>query len=257
MDGAARRGRLRHLGMSTATPPTIRPLELLREQRSHVLLVLSNPKVGADRTFRSWYLGAYQQEILALAPVLRGQQYEPHELDVSRGKYPGLPVRYLGIYDISVDGAQAAVGVIERVRELHGRETSAAAPATWLYYPVSERVGRSPTALPSLLTLAFANAVPGQEAEFREWYATRHIRHALNIPALISGQCFERSQFQSPGALAADYSMIAVYEQEGTPDEMMRSFHSLPPGTLDFPAMDLAPGRFAEWVYRPLPSEAR
>jgi hypothetical protein len=206
--------------------------------------------------FRSWYLGPYQREILALTPVLSGQQYEPHELDVSRGRYPGLPFRYLGLYDLSVDGAQAALGVIERAAELHRREASAEAPATWLYYPVSERVGRSPAEHPSLLTLAFANAVPGREAEFREWYATRHIRHALNIPALVSGRCLERTQFQSPGALAADYSMIAVYEQEGSPAEMMESFSSLPPGTLDFPAMDLTQGRFAEWVYRPLPSWA-
>ena len=241
--------------MTTSTPPPTRPLELLKEQRSHVLLVLSNPKVGSEHTFRSWYLGSYSQEILALTAVLGGQQYEPHELDVSRGKYPGLPFSYLALYDLSVDGAQAALGVIERIRELHGRETSAAAPAMWLYYPASERVGRSPGARPSLLTLAFANAVPGQEAEFREWYVTRHIRHALNIPALVSGQCFERTQFQSAGALAAGYSMIAVYEQEGTPADMMRSFSSLPPGTLDFPAMDLA--RFAEWVYRPLPPRAR
>lgn len=236
--------------MTTPTlPPS--PLELLREQRSHVLVVLSNPRAGSDPIFRSWYLGPYQQEVLALTPVLSGQQYEPHELDVSRGRYLGLPFLYLGLYDLSVDGAHAALEVIERIRDLHRREKSAAAPpATWLYYPVSERVGRAPAARPSLLTLAFANAVPGQEAEFREWYATRHIRHALNIPALVSGQCLERTQFQSPGALAADYSMIAAYEQEGTAEEMMRSFNSLPPGTLDFPAMDLT--RFAEWVYRPL-----
>jgi len=241
--------------MTTSAPPANRALELLRQQRSHVLLVFSNPRVESERIFRSWYLGSFQQEMLALTAVLSGQQYEPHEVDVSRGKYPGLPFRYLGVYDLSVDGAQAALGVIERIRQLHARESSAAAPATWLYYPVSERVGRSPAARPSLLTLAFANAVPGQEAEFHEWYVTRHIRHALNIPALVSGQCLERTQFQSPGALTADYSMIAIYEQEGTPEEMMRSFHSLPPGTLDFPAMDLT--RFAEWVYRPLPSEAR
>jgi hypothetical protein len=239
----------------TAPTPRPSPLKLLRKQRSHVLLVLSNPKVGSERTFRSWYLGSYQQQILALAAVLSGQLYEPHELDVSRGKYPGLPFLYLGLYDLSVDGAQAALEVIERIRELHGREKSAAAPATWLYYPVSERVGRAPAMRPSLLTLAFANAVPGEEAEFREWYATRHIRHALNIPALVSGQCLERTQFQSPGALAADYSMIAVYEQEDTAEEMMKSFNSLPPGILDFPAMDLT--RFAEWVYRPLTSMAR
>jgi hypothetical protein len=231
------------------------PLELLSEQRSHVLVVLSNPKAGADSSFRSWYLGRYQHEILALAPVLSGQQYEPHDVDVSRGRYPGLPFRYLGLYDLSIDGAHAALEVIERIRRLHARENSATVPATWLYYPVSERVGRAPAEPPSLLTLAFANAVPGQEAEFREWYATRHIRHALNIPALVSGQCLERTQFQSPGALAPDYNTIAIYEQEGTAEEMMRSFSSLPPGTLDFPAMDLT--RFAEWVYRPVPSRAR
>jgi hypothetical protein len=239
----------------TIPTPLPSPLELLRKQRSHVLVVLSNPKTGSDPMFRSWYLGPYQQAMLAHRPVLHGQQYEPHEVDVSRGRYPGLPFRYLALYDLSVDGAPAALEVIERVRELHGREKSAAAPATWLYYPMSERVGRSPTVIPSLLTLAFANAVPGQEVEFREWYATRHIRHALNIPALVSGQCLERTQFQSPGVLAADFNMIAVYEQEGTAEEMMRSFSSLPPGTLDFPAMDLT--RFAEWVYRPLPYRAR
>jgi len=241
--------------MTTPTSGPRRPLELLTEQRSHVLVVLSNPQAGSDHIFRSWYLGPYQQEMLALGPVLSGQQYEAHELDVSRGRYPGLPFLYLGIYDLSVDGAQAALEVIERIRELHGRQKCAAAPATWLYYPVSERVGRAAVARPSLVTLAFANAVAGRETEFREWYATRHIRHALNIPALVSGQCLERTEFQSPGALAADYSMIALYEQEGTAEEMMRSFNSLPPGTLDFPAMDLT--RFAEWVYRPLPSRAR
>jgi len=240
--------------MTMPIPPPS-SLELLEEQRSHVLVVLSSAKAGSDPTFRSWYLGPFQEEMLALTPVLSGQQYETHEVDVSRGRYPGLPFRYLSLYDLSVDGAQAALEVIERIRELHGREKSAAASATWLYYPVSERVGRAPAARPSLLTLAFANAVPGEEAEFREWYATRHIRHALNIPVLVSGQCLARTQFQSPGALAADYSMIAVYEQEGTAEEMMRSFNSLPPGTLDFPAMDLT--RFAEWVYRPLPSRTR
>jgi hypothetical protein len=238
-----------------AAPTSSRsPLELLSEQRSHVLVVLSNPKAGADSAFRSWYLGPYQEQVLALGPVLRGQQYESHEVDVSGGRYPGLPFRYLCLYDLSVDGAEAAREVIERIRQLHSSEKSTTVPATWLYYPVSERVGRAPTAAPSLLTLAFANPVPGQDAEFREWYATRHIRHALNIPALVSGQCLERNRFQSPGALAADYSMIAVYEQEGSAEEMMGSFNSLPPGTLDFPAMDLT--RFAEWVYRPLSSKA-
>jgi hypothetical protein len=213
------------------------------------LLVLSNPQAGSDESFRKWYLGLYQRTVLKLEEVLRGQQYERHEVDISAGKYPGLPYRYLGVYDVAVDGALAASGVIDRIRALHQREPSAEPPATWLYYPASERVGRPPVSWPSLITAAFANAVPGQEDEFREWYATRHIRHALQIPALVNGQCLVRTQFQSPGAMDAGFSMIALYEQEGSPEEMRKTFATLPPGALDFPAMDLT--RFAEWVYRP------
>ena len=50
----------------------------------------------------------------------------------------------------------------------------------------------------------------------------------------------------------AHYSMIALYEQEGSPEEMRKSFETMPPGALDFPAMDLE--NFAEWVYRPCAS---
>lgn len=225
---------------------------LLHAQRSHILLVLSNPRPGAAESFRSWYLGSYREAAAQLPEVLSGQQYEPHEVDVSNGRYPGLPYRYLALYELSLDGAQAASHTISHVTALHGAENSAAAPASWLYFPASERVGRSPGTLPSLLTIAFANPIAGREQEFREWYATRHIRHALRIPQLVSGQCFERALFQEPGAAEPSYSTIAVYEQEGEPEDMLASIAALPPEALHFPAMDLS--RFAEWVYRPLPA---
>ena len=227
-------------------------LEILHGQRSHILLVLSRPAEGAaEETFRSWYSGPYREAMLRLPDVLSGLQYEPHEVDVSNGRYPSLPYRYLGLYQLSLDGAQAAAQTVARVGELHRAEKSATAPATWLYYAVSERVGRPPRVNPCLLTIAFANPVIGRETEFREWYATRHIRHALDIPQLVSGQCFELTQFQNPGAAEPCYSMIAIYEQEGTPEDMVASIAALPAGRLNCPAMDLS--RFAEWVYRPLP----
>lgn len=226
--------------------------EMLRNQRSHVLLVLSSPRMDAEEHFRDWYSGSFHEAVLQLPGVLSGQQYEPHEVDVSNGRYPGLPYRYLGLYELSLDGAQAAAQTIARIAELHRAEKSATPPATWLYYPLSERVGGSPRAHPSLLTIAFANPIIGRETEFREWYVTRHIRHALDIPQLVSGQCFELTQFQSPGAAEACYSMIALYEEVGTPQAMLASIAALPSGRLHFPAMDLS--RFAEWVYRPLPS---
>ena len=233
----------------TAPASPRRPIDLLSEQRSHVLLVFSNPRSGSDRQFREWYLSKHWRTVLALEGVLSGQQYEAHEVDISSGKYPRLPYTYLAIYDIAVDGAQEAGPIIDQIRALHERESSAQAPVTWLYFPSSERVGRAPLERPSLITAAFVNALPGREDELREWYATRHIRHVMQIPALASGQCFVRAQFQSPGALPASFSMIALYEQDGSPEDMRKSFETLPPGALDFPAMDLS--CLAEWVYRP------
>ena len=226
------------------------PLALIEKQRSHVVFVLSSAEIGQEPAFLNWYQGVYRKAVSDMRGVLSVQHYEQHEVDITAGQYAPLPFKYLGFYEISVDGALAAEGMIERITLLHREQAAAAAPATWLYYPASERVGRSPKRQPLTLTLAFANGVPGQEAEFREWYATRHIRHALNIPALVSGQTFERTIFQEPGALEAKFATIAVYEQVGTPESILESFATVPEETFRFPAMDMS--RFAEWVYRPL-----
>lgn len=226
-------------------------LVLLQRQRSHLLFVLSNARSGHEPVFLDWYQKAYRDSLSNIAGILAVQHYERHEIDITLDRYERLPFRYLGLYQLSVDGAQASEDIVEKIALLH-REHGAELPATWLYYPVSERVGRSPAVTPSMLTLAFANSVPGQEAEFREWYATRHIRHAMQIPALVSGQCFQRTLFQRPGALEAKFDTIAVYEQEGSPESIIESCASLPQGSLDFPMLDVSRTRFAEWVYQPV-----
>jgi hypothetical protein len=226
------------------------PFSMLRTQRSHLLFVLSNPRTGSEIEFLQWYQSAYRDAISTDEALLRVRQYERHEVDITAGRHPPLPFRYLGLHELSIDGAQAAAGVIDRITQLHQAEAAAEAPATWLYYPAGEKVGRLTTERPLMLTLAFANAVVGQEGEFREWYATRHIRHALHVPALVSGQTLERTLFQRPGVMQPGFATIAMYEQEGTPEEILQSFASLPPATFHFPSMDL--NRFAEWVYRPM-----
>jgi hypothetical protein len=228
-------------------------LALLKRQRSHVLFVLSNAKAGGDEVFRSWLQGGYRREVSDIECVLSAQHYEQHRVDITGGHFVRPQFHYLGLYGLSIDGAEAAERLIERIATLYGEQPAADPPATWLYYPVSEKVGRPAVTFPSMLTVAFANGIDGQEAEFREWYATRHIRHALNIPALVSGQCFERTQFQRPGAMGADFATIAIYEQEGTPDSIIESFRLLPQATFHFPMLDCA--RFAESVYSPIPAE--
>lgn len=223
-------------------------LALLNEQRSHILLILSNAAVNRKSDFLTWYLGPYRDAVSKIAHVLRFLQYERHEVDVAQGRFPPVPFIHVGLLELSIDGAEQASDVIDKVTGLHLEQSAAQAPATWIYYPAGERVGRALTAPSSMITIAYANGLPGHETEFREWYTTRHIRHAMNIEAFVSGQCFERSQFQEPGAMEATFSTIAIYEQEGTPESIAECFASLPESTLRFPTIDLS--RFAESTYR-------
>jgi len=224
--------------------------QALLTQRSHLLVALSGAITNCDSAYREWYRRHFRQAISQCAGVLTTQQYEQHEFDLTLGRFPRLPFKYLTLLDISVDGAEAAGPIIDQMSALHSQERSAREPATWLYYPAGEKVGRSARTLPSLLTVAFANGLPGQEASFREWYCTRHVRHALRVDALVSGQCFERTQFQKAGAQEAAFATIAIYEQEGTPESMLESFASIPPEAFAFPMLDL--NRFSESVYRPV-----
>ena len=145
------------------------PLTLLQFQRSHVLFVLSNAQASRETVFLEWYRGTYRETVSGIPGVLSVQHYEQHPVDITGGHYPRLPFQYLGICELSFDGAPAAEGLIERITLLHQEQPTAQAPATWLYYPASEKVGRPAKASPSMLTLAFANGIVGQEAEFREW----------------------------------------------------------------------------------------
>jgi len=192
----------------------------------------------------------YLQAALNIADVISVRQYERHSVDISQGQFVPLPFRYLGLCELSVDGSEDAVPIIDRIAALHRGQPAAEEPATWLYYPCSERIGRAPRTMPSPLTLAFANPLPGQDADFREWYVTRHIRHALRIPALVSGQCLQQTRFQRPGALQPGFDLITVYEQEGEPERVIEGIAALPAETFEFPMMDWT--RFTEWVYRPV-----
>lgn len=225
-------------------------LMLAGRQRSHVLFVLSDSVDPQDARFLEWYRGPYRDEVGRSPAVVGVQHYRQHDVDITQGVMSRLPFRYLGIYQIVLDGAREATALIGKIAMLHEQQSFARSPATWLYYPLSEKVGRAPTSSPSMLTIAFANSTPGDDAEFQEWYATRHIRHALNVPELVSGQCFARTQFQSPGALEAKFQMIAVYEQEGTPADILKSFEVIPESVFQFPTLDTT--RFAEWVYGPV-----
>jgi hypothetical protein len=222
---------------------------MLRGQRSHLLLVLSDAKHGHEAPFRAWYGERFREDVAALDSVLGVWPLEQHSLDITGGHWPRPPKQYLCICELVLDGAEQAEPVIDRIADFHARYPAAQPPATWLYYPAGESVGRGHFETP-LVTVAFANAVEHQDAAFREWYVTRHIRHALLLPALVGGQCFERTAYQKSGSLSASYSAVAIYAQEGTPEVLVQDMAGVPSGALRFPSLDLQ--RFAECSYQAL-----
>lgn len=227
------------------TPPG--SLAILKDQCSHVLFVLTNAVSGREDAFASWFGGACRDTILAQPGVLHASQYEQDDVDITGGQFPAPPFRYVAICELSIDGAEQAGEIIAAIHALFEGSDCAAAAATWLYYPVGRPVGISAAAA-TMVTLAFANGLPGTDDDFREWYVTRHIRHALNIPTLTSGQCFERTRYQRHGAVEPAFHIIAVYEQTGSSEAIIEAFGRLAPETIAFPALDLS--RFGEAAYR-------
>ncbi len=235
----------------------ISPLALAKNQRSHILFVLSNSLSGENSDFLDWYKDDCLHAVAKLEMVVSAQHFEQHEVDITMGNFPPPEFQYLGMYELSLDGADEAKDIIRKIMDSHKMAKKAGPPATWLYYPIGEKVGRSAKTIDPMVTIAFANSIPGSEAEFREWYCTRHIRHALNITGFASGQCFELTNFQKPGSANAIYNTIALYEQEGTPQEFLEFVESLPEERaveltkiLKFPTLDTT--RFGECFYRPI-----
>ena len=226
-------------------------LACAKKQRSHILFVFSNALDKQAEEFLQWYIGDFVDISRKLNHVLSIQYFERHEVDITEGNFPTPDYDYLGIYELSLDGSDEAKNIIAEIIESHDSEGSAGTPACWLYHPVSEKIGRLPQISCPMLTVAFTSSVKGSDKEFREWYCTRHIRHALNVPVLVSGQCFELAGFQSPGSSEPIYSIVAIYEQEGTPEEFLDNLKSLPQEMFEFPS-SLDASRFAEGTYRPI-----
>lgn len=226
---------------------------LAKKQCSHLLIALSSPVGGHGKKFSDWYKDSLLKLVIKMDHVVSAQHFKRHEIDITMGNYPPPDFRYLGVYELSLDGAEEAEPVIKKIMNFHNDQDFSGPPVTWIYYPVSEKVGNLSCSSDSLLTVAFANGLAGAEKEFREWYCTRHIRHALYFPGIVSGQCFEVTGFQLTVESHQMYQMIALYEQEGTPQEFLKYCENIPDKVaelISFPTLDLS--CFGESVYKPI-----
>ena len=229
---------------------------LAKQQRSHTLLVFCKAAEIKSEIFLNWFKTDCLQTVTGFNKVISGRHYHEYPFNHT-GNLKPIGFDYLGIYQLQLDSAEDSGELINQINTLYRNEPSAGDIATWLYFPVSEKVGcNSATILPStpIITIAFGNAVKGREDEFREWYTTEHLRHALLVPALISSQRFELTGLQNPGSMTPDYQTIAIYEQDDTPENMIKGMALIDPAKVPkvwwSPSGDLE--RFTEWAYQAL-----
>ena len=70
------------------------------------------------------------------------------------------------------------------------------------------------------LYIVRSNPVPGQEAEYDDWYTRRHLPEMLAVPGFASAQRFVLSPVaRSPRMPPSRYSHLAIYEISGDPGE--------------------------------------
>lgn len=218
-----------------------------RRQSSHTALIFFSLDESECEAIKAWSDTAVSSELRSSEFVLRQRVFR--KIDFRLYEFcRDIDFDYVNICDLALDGASEFQKLGEKIQLYANKCSVISKLQTWLYYPVSEKVGDLSNSNPPFVTLALANAVKGQGARFREWYSSQHIRHALNIPALLNGQRFERCEFQSRNDQRPEYESVAIYSQSCGPEQMLREAQSVDPSKLPWDVSgDLE--RFSEWTF--------
>lgn len=68
--------------------------------------------------------------------------------------------------------------------------------------------------MPRFTYTVLSSAVPGREAEFKQWYAGQHLPDLLKMPGVISGKLFELDFQRVYDLDAPRWTLMTIYELE-------------------------------------------
>jgi hypothetical protein len=110
----------------------------------HVLVVLSNAQEGTDEAFNRWYTDTHLGDVLSLPGYTAAQRFKLSDAQLAEGE---LPYRYLALYEVEAEDAQAACDALRS-----GAATMVIDPSldrdrtvAWFFTPIAERVIASGT----------------------------------------------------------------------------------------------------------------
>ncbi len=96
--------------------------------------------------------------------------------------------------------------------------------------------------------LTFANAVPGLERDFDEWYDHEHIPDLLRIPGYLRAQRYQLSEVQKQPTRPPTHQQLIIYELEGDPQQIIEATVAAREARLITRNPSLAPDSFG-WLY--------
>jgi hypothetical protein len=74
--------------------------------------------------------------------------------------------------------------------------------------------------------MVFANAKPGRDEEFNDWYNAVHLQDLLDIPGVVRGERFRAAAASSARVPAAEHQFLAVYEIDGDVDAVLAELNA-------------------------------
>ncbi|NKQ51574.1 hypothetical protein HFP15_01620 [Amycolatopsis sp. K13G38] len=97
--------------------------------------------------------------------------------------------------------------------------------------------------MPKAVMAVYSNpATPEQDEEYNTWYNEVHLKELLSLPGVSSGTRYRVTE--AVHGAASEHRYVAVYDVDGTPEEILAQMGTLPAPS---PAIDAAGARIYFW----------
>jgi len=109
------------------------------------------------------------------------------------------------------------------------------------------------------IDLVQTNALPGQEAEFNEWYEKIHLGDILAVPGIATAQRFRPSPVKRGGnysTMPAPFQYLAIYEFTGETNDVLDGIEAARAAG-KIPWSKALDPIFSAYVYEPLGEKRR
>ena len=174
-----------------------------------LLVVLSNPVAGRDEDFNDWYTHVHTRDAVGFRGCLAQQRFVLADNQPSRA----IPWRYLALYE-TYDAhrfGQEHIDNMNTPRMVIEDSFDASRINDFFYFPLHFRDNAPRRAASGSVVMEQMNALPGREADFRDWYENHYLPAKLNVPGVLSGTLLG---YEADGQMlnyAPDHRFVALY----------------------------------------------